>query len=276
MQSNLALKITSPVQACNAGLFISQGQGIHADRIIDSNEVIFVRSGSLGMFEEQRRYTVNAGQALLLQQGRRHGGTEPYPAGLSFYWIHFRLRTAVSSTRAIHALRLPSLIAVSRPDRLTELFRYFLDDQETGCLTPVTADLMMMLILSEIAVVRPSPTAVDTAAAKLAGRADLFIRLHFIKPLTASTISAALRCNADYLGRVFQKAYGYTLTDAIHKQRHQKARSLLLDGVLSIKEIALACGFNDVGYFCRLFRRQEGFSPAAFRQLYAHMHVNVE
>lgn len=276
MKSTLLLNMNPSVQAYKAGLFISRGKGIHPDRIIDTHELIFVRSGTLGLFEGQRRFTVKAGQAVLLQPGRRHGGTEPYPPDLSFYWIHFRLRATAGASKTNHALRLPAQSAVSRPDRLTELFRLFLDDQETGGLTPLTADLMIMLMLGELAAVRPSPAAGDSAAAKLASRADLFIRLHFHEPLTASSVAATLRCNADYLGHVFRRAYSHTLTEAIHRHRHQKARALLLDGALSIKEIARVSGYEDAGYFRRLFRRQEGFSPSAFRQLYAHMYVNVE
>ena len=123
---------------------------------------------------------------------------------------------------------------------------------------------------------RPPQGVNHDAATRLAGRADQYIQIHLNAPLSASSVAVTLRCNPDYLGRVFQKAYGYTLTDAIHKHRHQKARTLLLDSLLSIKEVSLACGFTDAGYFRRLFRRQEGLSPAAFRQLYAHMHVNAE
>jgi len=276
MRSDMALEITPPVQAYNAGLFISRGNGIHPERTIDSHELIFVRSGRLNMFEGRQQFKVIAGQTLLLRPGRRHGGTAPYPPDLSFYWIHFHLRRTPASARPAHILRLPSLLTVSRPDRLTELYRHFLDDQETGRLTPLTASRMITLMLSEIVDVRPSPAADHEAADSLASRADLFIRLHLSEPLSTSTIAAALRCNSDYLGRIFQKAYGYPLTDAIHKQRHQKARALLMDGELNIKEIALACGFDDAGYFRRLFRRQEGISPAAFRQLYTHIHVNME
>jgi len=264
-----------PVQACNAGLFVSRGQGRHGTRIIESHELIFVRSGTLGMFEDRRRFTLRAGQALLLRAGRRHGGTLPYPPDLRFYWIHFRLRPEGGTRRAAHTLRLPSQTTVSRPDRLTELFRLFLDDQENDRLTPLTADLLLLLMLSEVANTRPDdPTA--ATASSLAGRAELLIRLHADTPLSTASLAAELRCNPDYLGRIFHQTNGRTLTAAIHAQRHRRARAMLLEDNRSIKEIARACGFDDAGYFRRLFRRQEGLSPSAYRRLYARMHVNLE
>ncbi|WP_083809817.1 AraC family transcriptional regulator [Mahella australiensis] len=34
----------------------------------------------------------------------------------------------------------------------------------------------------------------------------------------------------------------------------------------NIKEISHAVGYNDVSYFCSLFRKYEGMTPGAFRK----------
>jgi len=38
---------------------------------------------------------------------------------------------------------------------------------------------------------------------------------------------------------------------------------------LSISEIAHLCGYPDAGYFGRIFRREEGMAPAAYRSTHA-------
>jgi AraC family transcriptional regulator len=45
-----------------------------------------------------------------------------------------------------------------------------------------------------------------------------------------------------------------------------RAKQLLTDTGKSITEIALEVGFSDSGYFSRVFRREVGVSPAAYRQ----------
>jgi len=87
----LVLHLQPPLTACNAGLFISRGYGIHPDRVIDSYELIFVRKGRLDMQEHGRAFVIESGQTLVLWPGLRYGGTRPYPHDLSFYWIHFRI-----------------------------------------------------------------------------------------------------------------------------------------------------------------------------------------
>lgn len=275
MPDAIQIDVAPPVQAFNAGLFASRGRGIHPDRVIDTYELIFVRSGELGMYEEDACFTVRAVEALLLHQGRRHGGTVPYPRGLSFYWVHFRVRPPLESMSG-HRLRLPSLVPVCRPDRLTELYRQFLEDQATSPHATVAADLLVSLMLAEVAMPRPTAVSPGSAPAILAARAEQYIQAHYTEPISVADVAAALHCNPDYLGRVYRRAHGQTLTDAIHRRRHQRARTLLLDGDRSIKEVAQICGFVDAGYFRRLFHAREGLTPARFRQLYAHLHVNSE
>jgi len=260
------------VEAHNGGLFVSRGRGIHPDRVIDSHELIFVREGVLGIQEEERRFKVGAGQTLLLWPGRRHRGTEPYAPGLSFYWVHFAIN---DGDAAGVTLDVPDHATVSRPDHLAELFRRFLDDQEAGRLRPVQAGLLLMLMLCEVSHSDAAGPSVEKNAAVLAGRADAYLHTHFHTQISTSSLARELGCNPDYLGRVFRSVYGRTPTEAIHWRRLRHARRMLLESDRNVEEISRACGFGDVRYFRRLFKRQEGMTPLAFRHLYAQMHVNT-
>ncbi|MBI3829369.1 MAG: AraC family transcriptional regulator [Planctomycetes bacterium] len=272
---HLRIGVAPPLTALNAGLFISRGRGMHPDRTIDSHELLFVKRGRLGMAERERRFALEAGQTLLLWPGRRHYGTETYPPDLSFYWLHFRLPRAPGSNHdPRQAFSIPQVGRPARPDRLTELFHQFLDDQESGALQPLQAAWLIRLMLSEAAR-RTSVAAPDApSAAVLAERVDAYLIVHVHEPVSTSTIAAALRCNPDYLGRVYRKARGYTLTDGLHRRRVREARGLLIDGRLNVDEIARECGFEDAGYFRRIFKRQVGVTPLAFRRLHARAHVN--
>jgi AraC-like DNA-binding protein len=272
--STLSLNCAVSVQACNAGLFVSRGRGKHVERTIDSFVLIFVRNGELGMHENGRHFDLHAGQTLLLWPGRTHGGTRPYPRNLSFYWIHFELRTGRKGARKPN-LRVPQFATARREDRMVELFRRFLDDQESGLLEPLPAALLITEMLCEVAASAERGTPPATATAALAARAEQYVRAHFHMPVGTSDIARELDCNPDYLGRIFQRTYGYTIVDAIHQQRIRTARRLLMESALNIDQIAQECGFGDSHYFRRIFRRSQGISPRAFRRLYARAHVNA-
>lgn len=271
---SLRLQIGLALQAHNGGLFLSRGEGVHPDRRITSYELIFVRKGTLSIQEEERAFEVSAGQSLILWPRRRHWGTAPFVPDLSFYWIHFSLEQ--SATRPdVQELTIPQYVTVSRPDHMTELFRRFLDDQESGALDTTSAALWLMLMLCEVARSRPAHGARESASTRLAGRAEAFIRTHFHQALSPSSVADMLGCNANYLSRIFHEVYGQTLTEMIHLCRLRYARQLLLDDDRNIDEIARACGFSDTGYFRRLFKRHEGITPLAFRRLYSRLHTNT-
>jgi AraC-like DNA-binding protein len=62
---------------------------------------------------------------------------------------------------------------------------------------------------------------------------------------------------------------GLSITDRIMELRLEKARTLLLEDracTLKISDVAMSCGFNELSYFHRSFRRRFGASPGKFRQ----------
>ena len=109
----------------------------------------------------------------------------------------------------------------------------------------------------------------------MATRAHTYIRLNYDLPISTGKIAEALGYNPDYLGRIYHKVYGCTLTEAIHRRRIDIACQHLLDSDMMIKQIALACGFSDPDYFRRIFRRYKQTSPGAYRKQFAHVHINT-
>ncbi|MDR2417470.1 MAG: helix-turn-helix transcriptional regulator [Treponema sp.] len=86
------------------------------------------------------------------------------------------------------------------------------------------------------------------------------------EPLCLNYLAEKCNVNASYLSTLFKKEKGMTLTDYIITKRMQRAASLLRSSRNYIQEIAEECGFLDVNYFTRLFKRYYGQSPRAFRE----------
>ncbi len=256
------------LRVLNGGLFISEGRGTHPDRTLDSYELIFVRSGTLSLWEGNRRFDVLAGHTLLLCPGRRHRGAAPYGKTLSFYWVHFQLEGRQKRS----GLAVPQHAPVARVDCMSELFHRFLDDQESGRLRPLDASLQVMLMLCEAA------RTTDNGAGQgvvLTGRVEAYVSTHLAQPLSTGIVAKALKVNPDYLNRTFRRVRQMTVTEHIHRRRLHDAKLLLREGIDPISEIAATCGFADVGHFRRVFQRYQGVSPTAYRKLCVRTHVNV-
>jgi AraC-like DNA-binding protein len=69
-----------------------------------------------------------------------------------------------------------------------------------------------------------------------------------------------------YLCRSFKAYTGKTVIAYVVERRIQAALWKLREGGEKVISIALACGFNDVAYFNRTFRRIVGCTPSAYRR----------
>ena len=54
--------------------------------------------------------------------------------------------------------------------------------------------------------------------------------------------------------------------DYVMKKRMEKARRMLFNSELSIREIAEECGFSDNEYFSRCFKDYHGMSPTTWKK----------
>ena len=66
--------------------------------------------------------------------------------------------------------------------------------------------------------------------------------------------------------RLFRDAYRETPLRYLRRRRLEAARSLLTRTDLSVTDICLRVGYESLGSFSTLFRRQVGVSPALFRR----------
>lgn len=275
--TTLILNIDCPIKSQNAGLLISRGQGIHPTRVIESHELILVKEGQLNLWEEDQKFSLEAGQTLHLFPGRRHGGVDIPPRGLQFYWIHFEVDEIIYRKNSDQAnyIEIPQVNRLSRPEKLESLFRYFLDSQEAGDLSQESANLLVMLMLVEVERSSVRDTDNSDKVNSLAIMVHTYIRINFDQPISSGKISKDLGYNSDYLGRIYRKVYECTITQAIHQRRVERACSLLIDSDMTIEEISRRCGFVDADYFRRIFRRYKHITPIAFRKVNAGVHVNT-
>lgn len=79
-------------------------------------------------------------------------------------------------------------------------------------------------------------------------------------------LSEACSVSKSHLCRVFKKLTGQTVTQYLNAVRVSKACELLSETDLSIEAIALKTGFNNPSYFFRVFKKQTGKLPLAWRK----------
>lgn len=93
-----------------------------------------------------------------------------------------------------------------------------------------------------------------------------YIELNYPQPLTTRDCAAFFNISLAHFCHLFKEVTGEGLTDYLNRFRIGKAGILLKDTDMSITQIALAVGFNDAGYFSRMFRKITLTTPTAMRR----------
>ena len=69
-----------------------------------------------------------------------------------------------------------------------------------------------------------------------------------------------------YLFRVFKAETGKSIIEHFIEMKVEKAKQLILENKLSVKEIAAELSFNEPNYFTKTFKRVTGLTPSAYRK----------
>lgn len=66
-------------------------------------------------------------------------------------------------------------------------------------------------------------------------------------------------------GKMIQKYTGYSISQYVIERRMGEAQRMLIFEDISIKEIALAVGYENIQYFYAAFKKSTGVKPLEFR-----------
>ncbi|MBQ8291359.1 MAG: helix-turn-helix transcriptional regulator [Clostridia bacterium] len=91
------------------------------------------------------------------------------------------------------------------------------------------------------------------------------LRQRYTDPdLTVALLSQTAHVSEGYFRKLFQREYGVSPKQYLCELRIDQAKRLLSEKRASITEIAEACGFSSVYYFCQAFRESVGMTASEY------------
>lgn len=93
-----------------------------------------------------------------------------------------------------------------------------------------------------------------------------FIEAHLDEPVPLHRLAAEVRLSRGHFARAFKRSFGRTPHAYLTERRIARAKSMMLRTTTPLSAIALACGLSDQPHLSRLFRRQTGETPLAWRR----------
>jgi len=94
-----------------------------------------------------------------------------------------------------------------------------------------------------------------------------YIHSNYNKPISLDKISSLSHYTPNSFTRWFKKKMGMTFIEYLHEVRLTYACQLLVSRDISINQVALECGFENISTFNRLFKAKMNLSPGIYRSL---------
>lgn len=234
-------------------------------------EVSYIVQGCVDCYFESITKRLQAGDVLIKNAGVIHAETMIEGSPLREICISF---DGVHLTDGLpnHLISddLPPVFHVEGGSLLRELFLHLASDQgELPALVKEDAARFLISLLCHL---------VSTAELKehhTKGNSDLTIQKikeyldqNYAQKISLDDLGEMFFISPFYLSRQFKKFTGYTVKQYILNLQMGEAENLLVFSDLSIKEIALRCGYENLQYFYVQFKRFAQCTPVEYRRKY--------
>ncbi len=113
---------------------------------------------------------------------------------------------------------------------------------------------------------RKSQPELTSFSKSKAEEAIAYLRENVRSEVTREDIAAELGLHPDHLGKMFKRYTGRTINDYLNGLRAREAARMIAETDMGITHIAYAIGFESLATFYRVFQKEIGEQPKAYRE----------
>lgn len=92
-----------------------------------------------------------------------------------------------------------------------------------------------------------------------------YIHEHLTEKIAVDELSKKAYLSRNIFFKWFREQFGITPLDYINNERIKLAKQLLAKPINNVYAVSVLCGFSDVNYFIRLFKKTEGITPKMYK-----------
>jgi AraC-like DNA-binding protein len=166
---------------------------------------------------------------------------EKAKSGVAFY----------GETKRLAGEKLKQLTALSHFDQLISLLQVF--------------NLLANSNEIEMLKARPIATASVLKEQQRLQKVYHFIEAHYQNEIDVHAVAKLCNLTTAAFCRYFKKSTHYTFTDFLNRFRINQSKSLLLQNK-NVTEACYECGFANISYFNKTFKKLTGENPSAFKK----------
>ncbi|MCC8102026.1 MAG: AraC family transcriptional regulator [Clostridiales bacterium] len=245
-------------------------------------EIFYLVSGQRYYFIEDKTYQIQPGSLVMVQSGDVHRTVQVF-RDQPYERILLMLRGEYVQP-VLNALNLPPVsfffttpvlsLSTDKQATVKNIFDTLFSELSTK---PANHDSVSRLKIVELLLLAsrclafsadlPGVITPSSGKYKKVNDAILYIKDHFLEPLSLGEIADHIYVSRGYLSKIFNETTGMKVTDYINIQRINYSKNLFAgNSDLSITELAEICGFDSITYYEKVFKQVTGISPTSFRK----------
>lgn len=229
----------------------------------EGHELVLVEAGACVMSCGEHELACQAGSLAILPRGQPQYQRSSERTRTSY--LVWQAGDAVLDPRT----RVLVVDLATRPARwLGDICDLAMDPQHD----PAVVDALLLALLGAVARLEAEHHR-DAALHPALAEATRLLAGDLAAPLDIGRLAAQVGLSAAHLARLFRQQHGCPPLQYQHRLRLRLAERLLQDPMLGVAEVGRRCGWSDLNYFCRVFRRHAGSPPGIWRGTRRLRHV---
>ena len=91
-----------------------------------------------------------------------------------------------------------------------------------------------------------------------------YLENHYAEDISLENMAEQVNISPQYFSKLIKKTTGFNFIDWLSMLRVKKAKELLTNSNLTVKEVCFMVGYKDPNYFSRIFKKRIGITPSEY------------
>ncbi len=238
-------------------------------RVINSYQLIYISRGRGQFFKSPKESTeIRQGDMILLRPGVWHSYKPAPETGWQEYWIGFN--GDIMKMRFSKDIIEKDIFRIGVREDIVDMFIKAISvaEREQPMYQNVLACTAEMILTMTLYYDKNNPTNTNQQS-KSIRQAQAIIRENLTTDITPEDIARQINMSYSWFRKSFKDYTGISPVHYMLSLRIKKAKELLAETDMSIKEITYKLQFGSTAYFTTVFRRLAHTTPTEYRQRYA-------
>lgn len=245
----------------------------------DELEIIYVKSGFLTVNISGENYIGKPGDAFVVSPGNLHfmgsqTGTVDYFTFLfPLKYIAFRSDDMlddklIEPLNSGHLMISPEIkdTVKEQCEQLARVYAAEIDKSESKITSQIRKKIILLQFIHELwkkgFIVENDTTGRNTVEKEMVS----YIQQNYTGKILLREFGEQFHLSEKYISRYFKEHFHITLSQYVTYLRLEHAKQMLQETDISVTEVAMQSGYQDISYFIRSFKKTYGVSPLKYRK----------